>query len=633
MFTQPASTPPLIVNTKYWVNGTTLTYKLGITPSNQDSVIAIFNNQKLSSGSYTIDYTNNTFTFNSNNPGTGWLVLTSMQIGTLQLLDSYAKTITTTGTTYLSSIAYADIGSNGTSTYVTVNGIPAVQGVDYTLTKYRSRARFTFNTIGAVQAYLFNGPVKSFSEINEQVIVASATTTTFDLIQPPGNVGPFHSQVIVTKSPSFARLTPPITTYYAVTDGQLIFDISESITYPPRIIELRNLEVYVNGQLSPVPGIWRFNQQAEQIQFAAGTVSDGDVIAIVVKVGNEYLIENNQLVLSAPVAPGDALHITTFTNHDPDFIRTARFSGHRGNQYTLQRPVLDSAYVWVTYNGQPLTVDLDYSVTADGHTVIIRDAIYQSSADVVVITSFADTKDRLTGYRIFHDMLGRTHYKRLSSENTTVLAQDLLMTDETILVQDSSVLTPPVVSANRPGVILINSERIEFFTISGNTLGQLRRGTLGTMPKDVFVAGTGVVDQGALQTVPFTEFTQSTATVITTSTQVNFNLSGWIQFNTSTIYTDQVEVRYGGALLLKPSMSTTYVSHDFNAAYDSTSTADAIIAPQFTIASTSSVLTLNFTPQPGVKLEVIARNSRTFGDANSPVIKFLTGKPASLEWL
>ena len=55
-----------------------------------------------------------------------------------------------------------------------------------------------------------------------------------------------------------------------------------------------------------------------------------------------------------------------------------------------------------------------------------------------------------------------------------------------------------------PGVIFVDKERIEYFTKSGDTLGQLRRGTLGTGIKD-HSSGAEVVDASGTQTIPYTD--------------------------------------------------------------------------------------------------------------------------------
>ena len=620
VYDQPVYTTPVISTMNYIVDGSTTTFKLGVLPSSEDSVIAIFNNEKLTDSQYSINYDNNEFTFASATPGTGWLSLTSMQLAGIRLIDYYYDKIYTTGT-FKTSVSFNDVGSNGSSTYVTINGIPAEYGVDFLVEDDQSRAKLTFMQTGTVQAYLFNAPVKAFSEINEQVIVVSASTSTFDLTQAPGVAGPFHSQVIVTKNGS--RLNPPVTTYYEVTDNQIAFDVSQSILYPLRSVALGDLEVYVNGVRENVPGIWRLIQSKNQISFRKGSLTAGDVVAIVVKKDHDYLIENNQLVLVNAPMINDEIRVTTFTNHNPSFIRTERFTGNPTNQYSMQRPALKSSYVWVTYNGVPLVTDVDFKVSVDGYTVVVRDGLFESINDSVVITSFASQEDKLTSYRIFKDLLGRTHYKRLSKDNTTYLVEDLYTTSTQIVVENASVLTPPDVNSNIPGVLLIDGERIEFFTVNGNILGQLRRGTLGTNPQTVYSAGTPVIDQGTMQTLPTRDFVQSTSTFISTTTQTTFDLSNAISFNNSVAYSDQVEVRYGGRRLLKPNLYT--VTHDYNLAYDSTSTADAVVMPEFEI-STASVLTLTFTPIPGVKLEVISRKSTVF---SQETINFIQERSAA----
>jgi hypothetical protein len=628
VYTQPSSAAPIITNRKYWADGTTLTYKLGVKPANADSVIAIFNNQLVPSNDYTIDYVNNTFTFNSNTVGTGWLSLTSMQLGTLTLLGTFNTSTSAASAVYTSVVKFADVGS----VYVTVNGISTT---NYTLSSYRRRARLTINEPGTIQAYLFNGVEKSFSEVTDQIIVTTSTTSTFVLSQPPGKVEPFHSQVIVTKNG--LRLQPPVTTYYKVSNSQSVYDISQSIVYPAGLIDLQRIEVYVNGAKIPVGQDWNLDQGAGQIIFNNSVIFDNDVIAIVVKQENDYLIENNKLILINAVPTGTKIEITTFTNHDPNFIRTETFKGAVSNQYTMQRPILDSAYVWASYNGEPLIVNLDYTIDIDNRTVVLRNGLYQGPDDIAVITSFADISAKeLIAYRIFKDMLGRTHYKRLSAQNSTELVQDLTMTATSITVQDSSVLTKPDPLHNLPGIVLIDGERIEFFTIVGNTLGQLRRSTLGTAPKNIYTAGTPVIDQGTHQTVPFKETVVKYTTATTTVTNA-YSLLDSIKFDPSVAYSDQVEVRYQGRPLLKPGLNTT--EHQIELGYDSTSTTtvDVPVPYGFTISSTSSVLTLNFTPVEGARLEVIKRTSRSWYNVPQTLLenttdqaKFLLERPATL---
>ena len=84
------------------------------------------------------------------------------------------------------------------------------------------------------------------------------------------------------------------------------------------------------------------------------------------------------------------------------------------------------------------------------------------------------------------------------------MAQDLIEGSQTIEVADGSVLPEPDASKNLPGVLFMGKERIEYFTKTGTTLGQLRRGTLGTGIKE-HGSGTEVVDASGTQTIPYAD--------------------------------------------------------------------------------------------------------------------------------
>jgi hypothetical protein len=753
VYTQPATNSPVISTKHYWYDGSQLTYALGVKPTSIDSVVVVYNKVKLSQPNdkqfhYTIDFDKNTITFVSGRlTGSGWISITSMQPGSISLLDSLVGISTVSNTVLTSSAKFTDIGSE----FVTINGQSVTASSStYQLSSFRGRTRLTAYQTGTIQAYFFSGVEKSFSEIFEQSQeIDIVSTSSVALLQSPGVAAPFHSQVIVTKNGS--RLRPPVTSYYQAANGQRSFPVSETKTYPN--IDIGTLEVYVNGNRVPINSVWDLDTTLNQVIFSAGFLKDNDVIAIVVKRDYDYLIENNRLVLVTPLVFQDRYTVTTFTNHNPDFIRTDRFDANASGQYTMQRPVLDSSYVWVTYNGKALVANVDYAVETNNRTVILRDGLYNNTeyqnstvspvyqlnniiaidsttatnyvsgdwvefggpgwatpavveisvntatntvgiirvrtpglftgttlptgpqtptrviqefntvpprpfgtglrltlnfkdvtnypTDTVLITSFADIAP-LVGYRIFHDMLGRTHYKRLSARNTTVLTQNLLLTDTIIVVEDPTVLSQPNPRYNRPGVVLIDGERIEFFTISGNTLGQLRRSTLGTGVKEIHYAGTEVVDQGSDQTVPFKEEVQKFTTSTNSTSTFTVELSN-ITFTTSTNYSDQIEVKYAGRSLLKPNLST--FKHDFTVAYDSNEyNSDTIVNNQFAIDNGSTELIIY--PDridgyvAGGRLEVVRRISRIWYDSvdsnttlsknNTIQAKFLTDKPAVL---
>jgi hypothetical protein len=637
VFSQPSVTYPLIINKKYFMDGLQTTFDLGITPLSTESVIALLDDEHLtetSPYSFHIDFSNNQFVFDSEPPASGWLSLTSMRLGSMSLLDS--AVISTDGTTSTSFVSIAGYVEN-LNAYVTVNGVSTT---DYVVTNEFGRARITVlhstNTT-VVQIFVFTGTAKSYSEIKDQVITTIETTSSILLSYPPGNAEPLHSQVIVTKNG--LRLNPPVTTYYEVVNNQRLFELSQSIKFDSRT-DISRIEVYINGQVAERNITWQLIQASSQILFVDGVLKNGDVVAFVVKVGNDYLIQNNHLVLVTP-SLNDNFRITTFTNHDPDFIRTERFKGSSTNRYRMQRPIVNSSYVWVTYNGVPLTVDIDYKVDLDLHTVVIKSGIYQSKTDSIVITSFADNPQTgVTGYKIFKDILGRTGYKRLSAEYVTDLAENLTSTSTYILVNNIGALSYPNRALNIPGSIFIKQERIDFWDITPTTgtagiLSKLRRGAYGTPIQDIYYVGTLVTDQGYNQTVPYLDVVQTTSTLIVSTTTNVYPLEG-ITFDNSAQPEDQVEVRYGGKLLIKPS-TNPYVVTDTNLAFDSMAENISTYA-EFSIntASTITSLVLNIELNEGVKLEITRKLGYVWADpestsnpllSNPVAFKFLLERP------
>ena len=274
----------------------------------------------------------------------------------------------------------------------------------------------------------------------------------------------------------------------------------------------------------------------------------------------------------------------------------------------------------------------------------------QESIGINIYTQSTITNS-ITAFRVFNDILGRTNYTRINSLSSTILLKNLYLTDTVIYVKNSTYLTHPYPLTNKPGVILINGERIEFFIIVGNQLRQIRRGTMGTGPKDVHYAGEHVLDQGNNQKIPVNDLKQTTSTVVTTAT-ATYSLNNWFNFNQKTdIYgrlnpdpTDQIEVKYQGITLLKPSLKT--YKHNDDIAYDSTinvsstSTVDVLVPYDFTIDVDCDTITLNTETVvlvEGAKLEILQRqslswydNTGTIFDSTTPFANFITNVPADL---
>jgi hypothetical protein len=182
--------------------------------------------------------------------------------------------------------------------------------------------------------------------------------------------------------------------------------------------------------------------------------------------------------------------------------QVAQVDSNRGGFYTLSRTPTNTDYLWVTYNGDMQIAGTDYVI--QNNKIFIPRTSY-SNSDIIVVTSIDTTSTQeAIGYRVFKDMINRTHYKRIADANNTKLAKALKITDSEIFVNDAAVLPAPDPDTNTPGIIFINNERITYFArdLGENSLGQIMRGTLGTGAVNEHPVGTAVVDAGASQTIP-----------------------------------------------------------------------------------------------------------------------------------
>lgn len=454
----------------------------------------------------------------------------------------------------------------------------------------------------------------------------SVPTSQFNLTQNPGIAGPFEEQMIVEVNG--LRLDPPDTTYYQVVNNQTSFLINPFLDSPMGVYSLDQIKVFVNGRQLNNSRDFQLEQNINTILFKSGFLNNGDALAIVTYRNAKYTVDENKgiLKLATPLQPGGMVNVITFNSADALGIHTERFSYSQTNDYPMVRPISNSNYVWVSVSGKPLVSNYDYIVSPDGYTVKISTSYQYSSSDTVLITSINDklATDAI-GYKQFTDILGRTQYKRFSNQNTTVLTQDLWSTSTNIHVADPGVLSLPSTATNQAGVIFVNLERIEFFTITGNVLGQIKRATLGTGAKEHNSIGTPVVDAGILETIPdngktlIQKVITTNTTTYTISTVSNDVIGSGIILNPNITGSDQIQVYYAGTLLLK----TTSTYHNNRLGYDSEDNdSDYIIPPQFTVDIASSTITLNLQPQsnpqhnvkfvPGSILTIVQKIDKTW---------------------
>jgi hypothetical protein len=526
------------------------------------------------------------------------------------------STVGNTGTVAVTSLLGFD---DVRSVYVLLNGeeVPPSGNPDnlavygYVLSPAASnnnRAMVIVNGLSSniynLEAWFFNHPFPKFNTFHEQYYtIGSTATSNLILDRAPATIEPVSEQVIVEKITSTVRdrLLPPWASYYKVQNGQREYFINSKKPEDNGQYTLDNVKVYLNG-IELRPG-YDFLVATSSTNLINPNIVNGDAIAIESLLGGtyDYFVSGRNLRLTQPVTTA-TIKVTSFTDHDNMMIRTERFNGN--DPVILTYPVLNENYVWVTVNDTQLTAGFDYSVMEDFRSIEFSGSVNIFPADNIVVMVFNPPSygSSVLGHRIFKDMFGRHHYKRISEYFSTRLAQPLQYTDNTIVVVNGDHLLQPIPDRNVPGVIYVDGERIEYTAKDGNVLSGLRRSTLGTGPAKFSDIGTEVIDQSIRQTIPTVDYSliQNIPSSNTTTYAINtITVVDTISFSINTTthvgagigllplinLVDQVEVYYGGRQLRKTSMRV----HDKSVSYYDSADSTIVYPPEFSVITTCSL--------------------------------------------
>ena len=520
VYTSPESGVPFISEKNYRGDGNTTQYAIGDYPGTLGSVTVTVDGviKKLTTD-YSIDVANKTIEFTSA-PDNHSVISTkvfAISGENYRVLDTFTGDgSTTTFTT--STRGEFNLDSTSSDLYITVDGVPTTA---YSTTVSANTITVVFNTAPAVAEYIqiagFNKSItstRSYASIRNETITYDGSTNRFTLTYPSGSIGPFSGLTMIEVNGRMLR--GPDNTYYLGDGSTYTYGVASGLgdgsTVDPAktITSASQVEVYVNGTKKDLNTHYTVDIGNQNIDFVADAVpTSTDVICISTLVDNHYYNQGTDIILepSAITSPyslsaGDVLSVTTFNNALGMKQRREVLEGRPSGVFALRFAPLNATYAYVWLNGEQLTQVYDYSISDTTLTISGRTI---TSSDRVDVMYFAlESAVGATGFRIFKDMLNRTFYKRISKSATTKLTLDMTESSQTITVEDGSVLGTPNVASNMPGVIFIDKERIEYFTKSGNTLGQLKRGTLGTGTKG-HGSGTEVVDASGTQTIPYAD--------------------------------------------------------------------------------------------------------------------------------
>ena len=372
------------------------------------------------------------------------------------------------------------------------------------------------------------------------------------------------------------------------------------------------------------------------------TINEGD--STLLNITDVSFIASDNLTFVVPPAVNSEVEIYQFSNHDVNNFQRIKYDVLTTTSVTLdsddyitrnlltrgiielRNDILENQYAWVIKNGTLLTPNVDYIVNSNLNAVQLKSTLSENDTIDIVHTGAPPVNEKF-GFRIFKDILNRTHYKRLNENNSYVLASPLNYYDSSILLDSTDGIFQPNKDRNVPGVVFIEGERIEYFEVIGNRLRQLRRGTLGTGIKNIYEPGVKLYGQGPEENINYKD-TTSRQIFVADGTSSEYTLD----FTPSSI--NDVEVFLGGRRLRKTNIDV----FDPTINQDSPE-GDNVISPEFRIDGVNLYIEprnriTNDIVEPSVfegqRIEVVRKTGKVWNetgkslkDTNNEISRFL----------
>jgi hypothetical protein len=375
-------------------------------------------------------------------------------------------------------------------------------------------------TSSLINYFVVSGPQQTFAITNTERVQTNGSKV-YTLNNLIGNLLPNETFMIVRVDQEI--LPAPVNSYFVVENNKLAYNLDQNKVAPYSVsagsisvLSGNNLLLAGRDYSVDLSGI-TINITTTAYSIYAGAIL---VVSVLSPNGYTYNASTKEITFTQAYNQNSIVEITTAYQHDtislertevtvqstasitPNSPVYYKISNVAGGLITLEKPVINENYVWLTKNSILLIPGVDFKLNEDSITIQLADI--PSLNDIIEIMSFgASVVHPGIAYMQFKDMLNRTTYTRLSAEKRTTLALPLLWTDTVIVLTDGDNFQVPSVANKIPGVIEIQGERIEYYSKVGNVLGQLRRSILGTGIAKSNPAGTYVQDISSSETIPY----------------------------------------------------------------------------------------------------------------------------------
>ena len=509
-------------------NGVNKVFTLTQQPNSERAIIVKINNQIKTYGTdYTFDYRNKQISLTTAASAGSMVTVFNIGFNGANILDLDYFVADGTTKEFITKARWE----------TSVTSLVYLDGVVYSPELFKTDSTYSLsNVVGfrfadapaagvLINFIVVSGSQQTFSVTSTEIIQPNGVDDTFALNSAVGTTLPNETSMIVRVDQNI--LSASNINYFTVVNGQVTYTL-DAERVAPYSAELTDISVQIAGKpillnqdyMVDLSGITITLSLADTVLYA------GKVMAVTVSTGTEYTYDPVAKTIKFAQTYDHTHLIEVITSYDHTYLDIERTEITVLSQVTtnvgttsyynynavgsglmeLDRSVINSDYVWVIKNKKILTPNVDYKLNDDRKSIQL--SVLPSAYDKITLITFGNnTMTTGISYMQFKDMLNRVSYKRLSKIKQTTLASELKFNDAEIIVEDASNLDNPDISNRIPGVIEIRGERIEYWIKNGNTLSQLRRGTLGTGIYNLHKAGSFVQGIGRSETIPYTDTT------------------------------------------------------------------------------------------------------------------------------
>ena len=518
----PSDRPARFKIDSYIADGETSSFVVNNNVNSDEAVIAKVGNAIVSN--YTIDMEASAVVFDTAPTAGSSVTLYSFGKGGSDILDLDAFVADGTSLEFITKAPWSEFFTTLTylgNSVVTPEYFRTDASYDFA---DRIGIRFTVApAAGQVINYIIaKGIERKFIVTSNETLPTDGATTTFELSTLIGKKLPLESNVIVFANNEI--LSGPNVSYFTIGNNQLSYTISAEQALPYSV-DYSEIKVYVGEEQLEVTTDYSVELGGITVKLKRKAYNKyvGKTLAVSITANVSYTCTTNSITFNQTFTSSDVVKVISSYNHNALDIRrtdvsvetfanleqgTAEFYQYMSainGVIQLSKYIVDEDSVWLTKNNVLMTSGVDYKLNDDRMSLTLAEPL--GATDTVGLIMFANSLELQSqiAFMQFKDMLNRVHYKRLSAQKQTRLVQDLNFADTEIHVADASVLSEPSPANNKPGIIEIAGERIEYFVKAGNVLSGLRRATLGTGAPATHLANNVVQDISISETLPYAE--------------------------------------------------------------------------------------------------------------------------------